>query len=119
MPFPDEPCAACPRVARGLPSPCLAMDVRNPRYCMHAASGHKGYVALLSGDSLPPAPAYVATTIPVSESTRRLKLARACEHRTDPKCGCAGIATCLLGKGRAGQVSLSECLQCVVGQEPV
>ena len=53
MAFPEEPCDGCPRdPARG---PCLAVQTRNPRYCMHVASGREDYRALLAGD--PPAPA--------------------------------------------------------------
>lgn len=120
MPFPDDPCRACPRdAARG---PCLAMTTRNPRYCMHAANGHAGYVALLRGDGPPAPPAPPApqrTTIPVAESVRLLKLARACEHR-DPSipCGCSGLAICRLGKGKGGVVSLRDCCDCVAGREP-
>lgn len=119
MPFPDAPCAACPRVARGLSMPCQAMTTKHARYCTLAAEGKQGYIALLC-DELPPEPVQSApvSTIPVAESLRRQRLARECEHRTDPKCGCAGMATCLIGKGKDGQVSLAECVECVTGREP-
>lgn len=96
--------------------PCRAMTTGHPRFCTLAAGGHAGYIALLCGDSPPPA-APGRTTIPVAESLRRQRLARACEHRTAPQCGCAGMATCLLGKGKGGQVSLSECVACVAGRD--
>lgn len=111
MPFPDEPCAACPRPARGLPMPCRAMTTGHARFCTLAAEGHPGYVALLC-DAVPSAPQAPART-PAPESLRRIRLARECPHRADPRCGCEGMATCLLGKGRDGQVSLSECVDCV------
>lgn len=54
MPFPDSPCDACPRNPEN--GPCLARQYRNPRYCMHAANGHAGYIAILKGDPPPPPP---------------------------------------------------------------
>ena len=50
MPFPDEPCAACPRVARGLPMPCRAMALKHARYCDRAGAGEAAVVAMLCGD---------------------------------------------------------------------
>jgi hypothetical protein len=48
------------------------------------------------------------------QSLDRLAIVKRCEHRT-PRghCGCEGIAACALGKGRGGQVSIQECLECV------
>lgn len=47
MPFPDEPCAACPRAARGLPMPCRAMTTGHARFCDLTAAGDTRYDALL------------------------------------------------------------------------
>lgn len=110
-PFPASPCAACPRVARGLPMPCPAQTTNHARLCELAAAGHAAYVALLC-DGMP-APAPAPPTVPVAESLRRIRAARECPSRTAPQCGCSGWATCLEGRGKGGQVSLSECVECV------
>jgi hypothetical protein len=48
------------------------------------------------------------------QSLDRLAIVKQCEHRTQQDhCGCSGIAACALGKGRDGQVSIQECLECV------
>lgn len=66
----------------------------------------------------PPMAHPAAATVPVAESLRLLKIARACEHRdTAIPCGCSGLAICRLGKGRDGVVSLAQCVQCVAGRD--
>jgi hypothetical protein len=48
------------------------------------------------------------------QSLDRLAIVKQCEHRTlQGHCGCSGVATCALGKGRGGQVSIQECMECV------
>jgi hypothetical protein len=52
------------------------------------------------------------------QSLDRLAIVKQCEHRTQQDhCGCSGIATCALGKGRNGQVSIQECMECVAETE--
>lgn len=118
-------CVGCPFAGR--PETCHAQASGVARYCDLIARGRDDYRELVRRRTLADPggegrvamqadrPPSVAT--PVAESLRRLRLARACENRTAPQCGCAGMATCRLGKGRDGQVSLSECVACVVEGE--
>ena len=68
MADPAWPCAACPRVARGLPMPCKGLSHR--RLCEHAAAGHEAYTALLCGETAPVDPERAAIL------ARRAKKAR-------------------------------------------
>jgi hypothetical protein len=48
------------------------------------------------------------------QSLDRLAIVKQCEHRSpQTNCGCGGLATCGLGKGRGGLVNVDECLSCV------
>lgn len=52
-------------------------------------------------------------TVPLAGSIAMLKRMKACPHRSTPaNCGC-GVATCGLGKGRAGKVNHAECYECL------
>jgi len=110
-------CDHCPVVAG---RKCLGETPKFASFCAWAESGDPVKLAhivnrsaLAEGRPTSRTPRPTPPRVPVAESLRRLKLARECPHRTDPKCGCAGMATCLLGKGRDGQVSLSQCVACV------
>lgn len=71
MPWPDEPCPTCPRVAKGLSGPCRAMVRRNPRYCELTDPGHpaykSAYVALLCDEPTAPPPGPKAEPPPMLE----------------------------------------------------
>lgn len=118
-------CIACP-VATG--SPCLGETPRFvEEFCDWAATGDPVKVRhIINRSAIAGGTAHVADAaprppsgrIPVAESMRRLKAARECPNRTDPQCGCIGWATCLLGRGEGGQVSLSECVTCVAEASP-
>jgi hypothetical protein len=55
----------------------------------------------------PPRPALAATLALMSRM-------RACPHRTErTDCGCAGMATCGLGRGLSGLVNHHDCLSCL------
>lgn len=103
--WPDEPCVACPRVARGLSIPCLAQTTRHPRLCEHAAAGHAGYIALICGEdpparSFPPlmqqarnlagavadAVASGGKTVGPEEKARRLTICHDCDQLVDGRC---------------------------------
>ncbi len=47
------------------------------------------------------------------EWTDLLATVEACKHRGAPSCDCKGVASCALGKGVQGQVTLSDCVTCV------
>lgn len=108
MPFPSEPCQACPRVGRGLPTPCRAQTTGHARFCELAAAGHEGYVALLCDDlpppSMPPLLARVrnlagavvqavksrAQEASPAERARRLDICRGCENYDGGSCRLCG-----------------------------
>jgi hypothetical protein len=109
MPFPDQPCAACPRVARGLSMPCRAMTTGHARFCTLAAGGHEGYVALLC-DEVPPPPefpslveqaAHLAGAVgrfvasgakraSEEERARRMAICEGCENYAGGRCRLCG-----------------------------
>lgn len=120
--MPDR-CRNCP-VPAG--SPCHALTAPAPRLCAKVDPGSGAYdpryaavvVRMSAGPdgAVEPPP---ASRLAAGESLRRIKLARACEHRTESvPCGCSGLARCMLGKGREGIVSLSECVDCLAGLTP-
>ena len=109
MPFPEEPCEGCPRVARGLPPPCLAQVTGHARLCELAAGGHEGYIARLGGDvpaAFPPlgvqaahavadAFAFVrsgAAMVSDEEKARRLAICRECPNLVDDRCLMCGCS---------------------------
>jgi len=69
MPWPDEPCAACPRLARGLSLPCRAQTSRHRRFCDLADPDHPdhqpAYRRMLADEPEPdPAPPLVPPPMP-------------------------------------------------------
>lgn len=51
--------------------------------------------------------------VPLAENLRRHQAVKQCPWRADAQCGCIALARCVLGKGKAGEVTLAECLECV------
>lgn len=108
MPSPDEPCAACPRVARGLPGPCRGLTHR--RFCELAAKGEEGYIALMCDDpprSFPPLAEQAANLAGAvgrfvasglkratpAEQAGRLAICGGCDRFRDGKCLECGCVT--------------------------
>ena len=55
-----------------------------------------------------------ASPLPLAETLARLREMNACPHReARADCGCAGLAVCRLGRGRAGRVNHRDCLDCL------
>jgi len=53
----------------------------------------------------------------MAETIRLLSLMHACPERTpETDCGCGGMATCRLGKGRDGLVNHHDCIACLSGR---
>lgn len=51
------------------------------------------------------------------QTTTILKQMHDCPHRTKQTgCGCGGLATCTLGKGRGGLVNHHDCIACLKAQ---
>lgn len=124
-PFHDHPTIRGAALVTGHRRWCELMDPGHPDYNPRMREVYIRTTYHLAGMDPPPTPATPESggrvgriVIPVAESLRRIALARACESRTAAKCGCAGLATCLLGKGRDGVVSLSECVECVAAFSP-
>lgn len=100
-------CDHCPVPAD---APCRAQVTGHRKYCVHAAAGHPGYVALLKGDPVPIQPPLpqramnfagaIATAVASGgkratpeERERRLSICRGCEHfdagaKACLRCGC-------------------------------
>jgi hypothetical protein len=99
MPWPDEPCPACPRRDFG---GCRAQRLRNATLCRHAANGHEGYRALLARGPEEVARTAVETnqgiaSIPlagdlVAALTKRMsidRLAKYVAEQLGAECGCS------------------------------
>lgn len=68
-------------------------------------------VRLASDGDLPPQP---PPPRPLSRTLELLSRMHACPSRTErADCGCAGLATCSLGKGQAGVVNHQDCFACL------
>lgn len=128
MPWPDEPCATCPRVARGLPLPCQAQVTGHRRFCelgdRDGPAYSPAYEAMLCGEQWPPvvvpqAPAEALAPETPNPHAERLALVQGCDYRTDAldECGCTARRHCSLRLGEFASepfaVSLSRCLECV------
>lgn len=100
----------CPRYPSNHARYCEWVDPQSTAFRPDGAEALRR-IAAARGAIVPPA-SPPPRTVPVAESIRRLALVRACPDRADPQCGCAGMATCLKGKGRGGQVSFTECVEC-------
>lgn len=115
-PYLNDPVVKGAAMVTGIRRYCDQIDPDHPAYHPGALASYVRSTASLNGLPVPEierVAIVMPARIPVAEASRLLKLARACPSRTAPQCGCAGMATCLAGKGKAGQVSLSECAQCV------
>lgn len=115
---PAPPDVACYCVTSGARRGCAKVDpsspAYDPRYLPILVRWSRGEFGPTCGGSATSSPALV----PVAKNLGRLKLVKACDHRsTTTKCGCGGMATCAIGKGKGdGLVSLRECLACVADQ---
>ncbi len=93
---------------------------RHPWMCRYAATGHPrriaavlGRNAIAEGQAPTPPRQLPPAKVPVAVSLRRIANAKACPARElSVPCGCSGLARCLLGKGKNGITSLSECIDC-------
>lgn len=115
-------CPECPRRAAGLPGHCIGQSMINDSYCLRARMGDwRSIDAILTWQ---PGGEPAVTQVPVSptppirpsvaESLSVLERMRACPHRTaEASCGCGGMATCALGKGRDGLASHRDCFACL------
>lgn len=107
MAFPDDPCDACPRVARGLSLPCKAQVTKHARYCVLVAEGRADYVAELCDEppeDFPPLAQqaanlagavgrFVASGLKQStpeQVSSRLGICRGCSHFRDGRCALCG-----------------------------
>lgn len=93
LPCPDEG-AHCAAIAAGVPGRAeqvrAVAEARVPRV-------------------EPESPAVVAPSMAVNRAIL------ACPHKSAPGCTCNAYASCSLGKGRAGQVTWAECVECKGG----
>lgn len=119
MAWPDDPCATCPRLAKGLSLPCRAQTTRHRRYCDLADPSHPdfkpAYCRMLADEPEPetvlPAPVqmpglarqaasffkaavnHVSAGAPSATNVQRearLAICRTCEYYRDERCGVCG-----------------------------
>jgi hypothetical protein len=115
-------CADCPRRAAGLAGPCIAQHMINDVYCVLARMGEAWALAAilawqpcgLATEHATGEPSTSPALPSVAESLSVLQQMKACPHRTaETTCGCGGVATCTLGKGKGGLVSHADCFACL------
>jgi hypothetical protein len=110
MPWPEDPCAWCPRVSRGLPVPCLAQVTKYRAYCTMSSRGDPLAIACVLGEQVPKAAvATVAApepsrpvkrpTVPVPDFGDQrhmvvLRAAERCPHRVEIREGCCPKTRC-------------------------
>jgi hypothetical protein len=110
-------CAHCP-VESGLP--CKGLQVRrlcelsNPDHADFNPSYRSLLVQLARTDASRAQPERSGESPDLAESLRLIGQLRSCPHRTArADCGCAGVASCALGRGRDGLVNHHDCFNCL------
>jgi hypothetical protein len=109
-------CRHCP-AAPG--SPCAGASIA--RLCELVDASHPdfnpAYLRLLDGDAASPSivdPPSPPRRRGLAETLALLRAMKGCSRRIErTDCGCGGLATCTLGKGRAGIVHSGDCFDCL------
>jgi glycosyltransferase involved in cell wall biosynthesis len=129
MPWPEDPCAWCPRVSRGLSVPCLAQVTRYRAYCTMSARGDPLAIACVIGGLAPSVATVTADVMPSRPVTRTavpapdfgdrrhmvvFRAAERCPHRLEVLEGCCAKTRCASAGRRPGQVvGIMDCMSCV------
>lgn len=126
MSWPSEPCAHCPRAARGLALPCRAQASRHAAFCglvdPDGPAYRPDYVALLCDEVTVPQEKEIIPASDSPPSRRDLDLshflrihAKLClYHENSSSCGC-GVSICHAGYGTGLikiYVSIDDCIRC-------